>query len=114
MIASSEIVSNDELIDQLPAIRVWNPFTLKTFAVIRGQHKVGVHLLNFTTSGGFLISCGLVFYSPIIIYNTKQSFEPVYSVSCFHPTVEISPIFGMIDKSSDDFAIATLYGVRYF
>lgn len=71
MIASSELISVDDLSEQTPAIRVWNPFTLKTIAIIKGQHKVGIHLLRFTSSGAYLVSCGLIFYSPIVVYNVK-------------------------------------------
>jgi hypothetical protein len=71
----------------MPSIRVWNPYNLKTVAVIKGQHKIGVHLLKFVNSGKLLVTCGLVFHSPVVVYNVKDNFECIYSVSCLHPTV---------------------------
>lgn len=68
-------------------IRIWNSKTLKTEAVISGQHKIGVHLMKFSSSGQFLITCGVTFYSAVVVYNTRDKFKPIYDISCHHPTV---------------------------
>lgn len=71
MVATSQITTVDKINEQAPAIRVWNPITLQTIAILKGQHKIGVHLMTFSNSGQFLITCGLIFYSPIVIYSVK-------------------------------------------
>lgn len=70
--------------------------------------------MSFSNSGKYLITCGLVFYSPIVIYSVNDNFAAVYSISSLHPTVEIATLYGIIDEKSDDFVVATLYGLKYF
>lgn len=48
------------------------------------------------------------------MYSCKSDYNPVYCVSCLHPAVEIACVFAVVGKQSDDFVIATMYGIRYF
>lgn len=87
---------------------------MQTIAVLRSHHKTGIHLLKFTNSGSYLVTSSLSFNAPIVVYNCKSDYNPVYCVNCLHPTVEIACVFAVVGKQSDDFVIATMYGVRYF
>ena len=64
MIATSELAKK-------PEIHVWNPKTLSIICLIKGQHRNGVHFLNFMNRDTLLASCGVRIDSPIFIHNAR-------------------------------------------
>ena len=51
---------------------MWNVNTLKTLSIIRGHHRRGVNIVNFSRDGEQLLTAGLDKYHSISIYDWKK------------------------------------------
>lgn len=67
--STGDVVATGELASIKPAIHVWNCRTLENITVISGVHSKGVHLLAFSNDDKFLITCGVLQPSPVVIYD---------------------------------------------
>jgi hypothetical protein len=52
-----------------PTVHIWNSRTLENINVLKGVHQKGIHLLAFSSDDKFLITCGLLNPSAILIYD---------------------------------------------
>lgn len=66
--ANKQLIASGEL-GASPAIHIWSVDSLNNLGVIKGEHKQGVHLLNFFHSDKYLASCGMRADSPVLVYN---------------------------------------------
>ena len=67
---SGDYIASGELGDT-PAIHVWNSRTLENLAILSGIHRRGIHLIAFSKTDKFLVTCGLNKPSAVIIYDWK-------------------------------------------
>ena len=80
----------------MPSVHVWNCRTLESLSVMQGIHKKGVHLLSFTKDDRYLVTCGLMQPSPILIYDWEKG-EIIISTSINSPTQDIFTMPEMIN-----------------
>lgn len=52
-----------------PSIHIWDSRTLETLKVLKGIHKTGVHLIQFSNDDSMIISCSLSNPSSVLIYS---------------------------------------------
>ena len=71
-----------------PTVHVWNCRTLENISVLEGVHQRGIHLLAFSADDRFLITCGLLNPSAVIIYDWAIS-TVIVSSSINSPTQDI-------------------------
>lgn len=57
----------------IPVIRIWNPFTLSTLAVLQGFHRRGIAQLRFSPNGKFLASIGQDEFHSVAIYDWRNN-----------------------------------------
>jgi WD40 repeat protein len=84
---SGDYIATGELGDP-PKIHIWSSRTLENIKILSGIHRRGVHLLAFSKSDKFLITCGLNKPSAIVIYDWNK--EVVLVSTCIQtPTQDI-------------------------
>ena len=66
-----ELVATGE-IGRIPRVLVWNANTLKTVSILRGHHRRGVNILQFSRDGDQLLTVGLDKFHSIAIYDWKK------------------------------------------
>ena len=59
-------------VGKTPQIIVWDSITLKPTSILKGGHKEGVILLDFSSNGERLVSCGMDTDSSIAIWSWKK------------------------------------------
>jgi WD40 repeat protein len=67
---SGDLIATGEMADH-PCIHVWNSRTLDNYAILKGLHKRGVHMIAFSNNDEYLITCGMTRPSAVIIYDWK-------------------------------------------
>ncbi|CAF1210286.1 unnamed protein product [Rotaria sordida] len=55
-----------------PPVHVWDPVTMQTSSILKGQHDRGICSLGFSRNGKLLASVGLDDYRTIVIWNWKK------------------------------------------
>ncbi|CAF3456731.1 unnamed protein product [Rotaria socialis] len=55
-----------------PPIHVWDPISMQTSSILKGQHYRGICALGFSNNGKRLASVGLDDYRTIVIWNWKK------------------------------------------
>ncbi|CAF0987237.1 unnamed protein product [Adineta ricciae] len=55
-----------------PPVHVWDPVTLQTRAILKGQHFRGISAVGFSNNGKWLASVGLDDYRTIVIWDWKK------------------------------------------
>jgi len=71
-----------------PCIHIWNSRTLDNMNVLTGIHQKGIHLLAFSSDDRFLITCGLLSPSAVLIYDWAAG-SVVVSTKIMSPTQDI-------------------------
>lgn len=66
---NGDLVATGEFSMIKPSVHIWNCRTLENINVLKGIHQKGIHLLAFSADDHFLITCGLMNPSAIIIYD---------------------------------------------
>ena len=84
---SGDYIATGELGDT-PKIHIWNSRTLENLIILSGIHKKGIHLMSFSKSDKYLISCGLKKPSAIVIYDWKNK-TVLVSTTISSPTQDI-------------------------
>jgi hypothetical protein len=94
---SGDLIATGEMSDQ-PKIHVWNSRTLDNYAILKGLHKRGVHMLGFSNNDEYLVSCGLTRPSAVIIYDWKNQ-SVLVSISIMNATQDLFmlPETGIMD-----------------
>jgi microtubule-associated protein-like 5 len=90
---SGEFVATGEYSTLKPAVHVWNSRTLENVNVLVGVHSRGVHLLEFSNDDRFLLTCGLMNPSAILIYDWRAG-TVVLSASVMDPTIDVIVLQG--------------------
>lgn len=90
---NGEFVATGEYSTLKPAVHVWNCRTLENVSVLVGVHSRGVHLLEFSNDDRFLITCGLMNPSAVLIYDWRAG-TVVLSSSVLDPTLDIVVLQG--------------------
>ncbi|KRX11109.1 WD40-repeat-containing domain [Pseudocohnilembus persalinus] len=67
----SGLVASGEL-GSRPAIHIWNNESLLNLGVIQGIHQIGINFINFFNNDEFIVTAGMRYNSPILIYNIKD------------------------------------------
>lgn len=76
-----------------PAVHIWNCRTLENVNVLQGIHQRGVHLLTFSSDDRFLLTCGLMNPSAVLIYDWAQG-DVIVSTSIQVPTQDVLVLCG--------------------
>lgn len=81
-----------------PSIHIWNCRTLDNINVLTGVHQKGVHLLAFSSDDKFLVTCGLMNPSPVLIYDWVQG-SVIVSTRIHSPTQDIVVLHGNTNRA---------------
>ena len=84
---SGDYIASSELGDP-PNIHVWDSRTLENITILSGIHRKGIHLMAFSKSDKYLVTCGLTKPSAVVIYDWKKEVVLV-STSISSPTQDI-------------------------
>lgn len=84
---SGDFIASSEFGDP-PAIHIWNSRTLENLVILKGIHRKGVHLMSFSKTDKYLVTCGLNKPSAVIIYDWKKE-TVLVSTSIQSPTQDI-------------------------
>lgn len=85
---TGDYVATGEYAAVKPSVHIWNCRTLENVNVLQGVHHRGVHLLSFSNDDRFLITCGLMNPSAILIYDWHEG-TVIVSSSIAAPTQDI-------------------------
>ncbi|CAF4385436.1 unnamed protein product, partial [Adineta steineri] len=55
-----------------PPVHVWDPITMQTSSILKGQHSRGISAVAFSNNGKWLASVGLDDYRTIVIWDWKK------------------------------------------
>ncbi|UJR16486.1 hypothetical protein I4U23_003389 [Adineta vaga] len=55
-----------------PPVHVWDPITMQTSSILKGQHYRGISAVGFSNNGKWLASVGLDDYRTIVIWDWKK------------------------------------------
>ena len=69
----STIVGTSEMGAPLPVIKIWDPETLETMKTMKGFHRNGILLMDFSSSGQLLLAMGMDSNHCIAIYKWSDS-----------------------------------------
>lgn len=86
---TGDYVATGEYAAIKPSIHIWNCRTLENINVLQGVHHRGVHLLAFSKDDKFLITCGLMNPSAILIYDWRLG-NVIVSSSIAAPTQDVT------------------------
>jgi len=98
--ATGDYVATGEYSSIKPSVHIWNCRTLENINVLQGVHHRGVHLLAFSNDDRFLITCGLMNPSAILIFDWHAG-TVIVSSSIAAPTQDIVVLQG---RNSAQFA----------
>jgi hypothetical protein len=94
-----------------PTVHIWNSRTLENINVLKGVHQKGIHLLAFSSDDKFLITCGLLNPSAILIYDWAVG-TIIVSSSIASPTQDILILNGTPSNLRDDGEDAELKAMK--
>lgn len=94
-----------------PTVHIWNSRTLENINVLKGVHQKGIHLLAFSSDDKFLITCGLLNPSAILIYDWAVG-TIIVSSSIASPTQDIIILNGTPSNLRDDGEDAELRAMK--
>ena len=84
---SGDFIASGELGDP-PKVHVFNSRTLENITILAGIHRKGVHLIAFSKTDKYLVTCGLNKPSAVVIYDWKKE-TVLVSTSIQSPTQDI-------------------------
>ena len=68
---SGVVASGDQA--EFPGIRIWNPLTFETFAILEGYHRRGIAHVAFNPDGTQLVTVGMDSFHSIAVYNWRSN-----------------------------------------
>lgn len=100
---NGDLVATGELCMVKPSVHIWNCRTLENINVLQGIHQKGVHLLAFSHDDRFLITCGLMTPSAVLIYDWALG-SVIVSTSISCPSQDVMILRGKesFQKSQSD------------
>lgn len=95
-----------------PLIKIWSYETLKTIHVLKTNHMNGIHIMNFSKDGNFLLHVGSNSEGSMNIHNLISN-EIIYSFFCSTPIVDINELENFTDTFMIESLITGLYEVTH-